>query len=254
MTLLFLRIIPAITAFFSFLAALWQWVHPLNYPWPLVWFGVWVVFASFILVWRHLSWRDALDKLIPFFITLLSLGLGFLVVGSFFGRLVLTALFIGIPYFILELLFLLIHAPARYPVNGLSRFNIALVPVATLFFAASLNGLNVGLRLPWWIITGAFCIFGAALFFFTAHPTASRVHRLRWSALGGLVGAHIGILEWVLPLSMFAQGALAAFLLFVPLRFRRYLYQPQPARRVAWSESVLASVCFLVILISARWI
>ncbi len=254
MGLFLLRIIPAITAFLSLLAAYWQWIHPLSYPWPLVWFGAWVVLASCILAWRHFSVSDGLDKFMPPFLTLLSLGLGFLVVDSFFGRLTLTILFVGIPYFFFELLFFLIHAPARYPVSGLSRFNIALVPIATIFLAASLDGLSVGLRLPWWMIIEALSLFGAAMFFFTAHPTAKGTHRLRWSLLGALVGMHIGILELILPLSMMAQGALAAFFLFIPLRLRRYFYQPKPTRRVAWSEAVLAVACFLAVLISARWI
>lgn len=254
MSLFLLRLLPVISAILAFGLVYWQWLHPLIYPQPLVWFFVWYIFATLALVWKRLSWKDALEKLVPSVIALCCVGLGFLMVESGYGRVFLTMFFVGIPYMVLELLFLLLYAPARYPVNGLSRFNIALVPISTVLFGSAFQGLIVGLRAPWWMVMGAFVFFGVAFFFFTAHPTAHHTHRLRWGVLGGWAGLHVAILELVLPLSVFTQGALAALLIFVPLRLRRYAYGPQPSHRVAWSEAVLAGICFFTILWTARWI
>jgi hypothetical protein len=69
-----------------------------------------------------------------------------------------------------------------------------------------------------------------------------------------MVGVHIGLLAWILPVGHGVYAALVALLLALPLRIRRYSYDPRPSRRHAWVESGLAAVFFFGILVSSRWI
>jgi hypothetical protein len=71
--------------------------------------------------------------------------------------------------------------------------------------------------------------------------------------LGGFVGLHAGIFNLLLPLAMTVHGALAALIFSVPLRMRRYAYDPVPSNTIAISEGVLAALCFGVLLFTARW-
>jgi hypothetical protein len=254
MRLFFRRCLPWLTAGLAAGFVFWQWQDPLDYPWPLVLFLLWYLLAVVILVWKRLSWRDAVEKTLPSFLTLMAIAFWVLLIETSIERLIILLLFVGIPYLVLELLFLLMYAPARYPVNGLSRVNIAFVPLTAFFLAATFDGLLVFLRLPWWVPVAVFTLVGGLLFLFTAHPTANRPHRWRWAVLGGIIGLHIGILELLLPVSMLVHGALGAFLLAFPLRLRRYAYQPVPSRRLAWSEGLLACLFFVGLLVVSRWI
>lgn len=169
-------------------------------------------------------------------------------------RWALSIFLAAVAYFILELLFLFVYAPSRYPVSSLSRVNIALAPVAAFFIALSFSGLNIFLHLPFWISLLSFIVLIFCLFLFTAHPSADSVHRWRWGWLGGVIGLHLAFLNILLPVGMVVHGAVAAFLTAFPLRIRRYTYQPRPHASVAWSEGVLAFFLFIVILLTSRWI
>ncbi|MSR85138.1 hypothetical protein EXS71_01730 [Candidatus Uhrbacteria bacterium] len=254
MKLFFLRILPWIVGALGLFLSAWQWVHPLSYPWPLIIFSLSYLVSAVALVWKQLSWKDASDKLVPPFLALTILCFAFLLVQNVYEKWIVTFLLAGISFFALELTFLFTRAPSRYPVNGLSRFNIALIPLMAFFLAATLNGLEVFLRLPWWIFGCAFLVFGASAFFFTAHPTAKFKHRSQWTFLGVLVGLQTAILGLVLPVSMLVHGALAAFFFLFPLRIRRYAYPPVPSWRTAWSEGLLAVIFFIGILITTRWV
>lgn len=254
MRTLLVRLLPWLTGIAGALIGYWQWQFPLSYPWPLLSFGVWYLAVLVVLSWNHLGFWEALEKAVPSVISLTTLGFGFLMAESTFERVILTVLFAGVPLLTAELLFLLTRDPARYPVNGLSRVNLTLVPVAAFFLASTLNELWVFIRLPWWIGLSAFTMFGAALYAATAHPTADRLHRGRWAGLGGGIGLHLGILGLLLPISMAAHGALAALLLAFPLRVRRYAYQPVPSVMHVWTESILAIIFFVGLLVSSRWV
>lgn len=256
MTILFLRLLSWITAILALGTALWQWdkQHFALYPWPLVIFFVWYAFALGLLAWRRLSWRDALEKIFPSFLVSMTVCFGFLMTETTIQRFVVTMLFVGIPFLILELLFLFLYAPSRYPVSGLSRVNITLIPLGAFFLASSLNGLFVFLRIQIWIPLVVSLLFAALAYFLTAHPTADHRHRIRWGLLGALIGLHVGFLGLLLPFGMFVHGALSALFVSLPLRMRRYAFQPKPSRKLAMAESTFAIILLGLILGTSRWI
>ncbi len=254
MTLLFLRLLSWITGFLGVAAALWQWRAPLEYPWPMFVFLVWYFFALCLLGVRRLGWRDTLEKGIPSFLALIALILGALLAESSYERGAVTVLFGLIPFLVLELLFLLSFGSPRYPVNALSHVNLSMVPVGAFFLGSSLSGLSVFLRTPFWVPALAFAFFSALGYFLTSHPSADRRHRRRWGLLGGFVGVHVGLLGAFLPLGMFAQGAISAVCLGIPLRIRRYSHAPKPSRKFAWVEGVLAVIVTIGLLLSAKWV
>jgi hypothetical protein len=253
MNALILRLLPFTVAGLALLAASVQWKEPQWYPWPLLaWYSVYVV-ACITLSWKRLGILDAIEKMLPSALALLAMSLGFLIVEFDIQRWIMTIALGGLSLLVMELLFLLTRDGAKYPVNGLSRVNVTLVPVTTFFLASTLNALYVFLRWPWWSVLVGCTLLGAMAYGLTAHPTADRRHRRRWGWLGGAVGAHAGLLTALLPVSILVQGALAALLVAVPLRVRRYAYQPVPSRRHAWVEGGLSIVAFIALLATSRW-
>ncbi len=253
MKFLFMRLSPWLIAGVAGFLSAWQWRDALIYPWPLVIVWALAFFAVCAMAWRELTWRDTLEKMAPSFVTLAIVGFAFLLVEGSLTRFVTSLVFLLIPLVSLELLFLFLYDPTRYPVNGLSRFNIALVPVAGFFLASTWHGLGVFLQMRSWVSVASFILLGASFYFLTTHPNAHRTHRRRWMLLGGLLGGQIGLLGLLLPVSMAVQGALASLLLCLPMRIRRYAYQPQPSFKMAWSEGVLALAGFVALLFTARW-
>ncbi len=251
--LLWLRFLPTLTAVMVVGVALLQWRYPFTYPWPWVVLCVWYVGAAVMLAWRHLSWREGWQQMIPSIVMVGAGMLGSLMATTLLAKLLLAVTVAGLAFFFLELLFLSVYAPSRYPVNGLSRLNIALIPLALFCIAATMSGLSVFIQFSRWILLGGTVLTTMILFYVTSHPSAHRAHRLRWGALGGAVGLHIGVLSFLLPVSMAVQGALSALLVVLPLRLRRYAYQPRPTMRVTWVESGVGLSCFLIVLVIARW-
>jgi hypothetical protein len=218
-----------------------------------------VLFAAFLasailICWRHLSWTEAVAKLTPASLAFASGSLAFLLVEGEIERVVLSLVVIFLPWIVLELLFLSIYDPARYPVNGLSRLNLAFLPLAAFYLAMALNGLLVFVRLPWMWTVGAFTVLGACAFAATEHPAADAAHRRRWLLLGGLLGGQVGALVVALPFSFLVQGAMAALFLAFPLRWRRYAYQPVPSSRQAFVEATLLLGAFALLLTTSRWV
>ena len=118
---------------------------------------------------------------------------------------------------------------------------------------ASLAGVSIFLRAPWWLVPLALTTVSATLAFSTTHPTADPKHRRRWTLLGACAGLHAAALALFLPVGLLVHGAIAALMVAFPLRLRRYAFAPHPSRAHAWSESVIASVLLLGLLVSARW-
>ncbi len=251
--ILFLRLLPWLTALSVTGLVVWQWNHERTYPWPIVLGLALYIGAVSLMAWRRLSVRDVCEKFGPSTLSLGVFGMSFLLVETPFERWVLSILLVGSLLLILELLFLLTHDAARYPVNGLSRVNLTLVPIGAFYLMFTLSGLLTFIRIPWWVAIGMCMTYASLVFFLTCHPMADVSHRRRWFLLGGCVGAHMGILAIVLPVGMAVQGAIGAFLLSFPLRVRRYAFEPVPSARLAWVESTSAIIGFSCLLLVSRW-
>ncbi len=241
----------AALAGFFLLEVQWRWPHA--YPWPF--FGTLLAFliSAVAIAWRRIPWSELLHNLCPTVLALVVLGLAALHLETTLERQVLTACFLFIPVLALELLFLLAFDPRRYPVNGFSRFNMALVPLCMAAAAFGLAGLIIFVQVPSWTAVASLTVLAALLLFITSHPTASPAQRRRWTLLGGAAGLHAGICVALLPVGLGVLAALAALMVGSVLRIRRYAYQPIPPRGLALGEGLGAGVAFLLLLLTARW-
>lgn len=253
MPYLFLRILPWLVGVASFAAAEWTWRHPSDYPWALVAVLVAYLASAVALGWRQLGPRDLATKTLMPAVAYVSLALASLLAERVEERWLLTALLTAVPAYALDLLFLLTHQPSRYPVNGLSRLNLALVPLSAFCFAVGLVGMQIFIQLPKWITILAFIALGAVFARLTEHPSVGRAVAARWTAFGAMLGLHVGILSVVLPVGLEVIGALAAIAFAWPLRARRYGYEPKPPRSLAVAETTGAMMLFLAILLVSRW-
>ena len=259
MRYLILRALPWLVGALGFFAIEWTWSDPKNYPWTLVAPWVALIVAAFVIGWRKVSFTELVEKMTMPTIAFAALGLACLLAEHPLERGLLTALGAGIPLLSLELLFLYAYQPTRYPVNAISRLNLALVPLTAFFLAVGLIGLQVFLTDPAWeriadpITMGSFAALGAVLALITCHPTSDRAHRVRWTLFGALLGLHIGILCIILPVSLSVSGCIAALGIAAPLRARRYGHDPKPPKQLAWAEGAMAFVFFFTILLVSRW-
>lgn len=253
MPLLLKRFLPALTGLAAFVLLTWQNFQASFYPWLFLASLIVFAFACGFLTWNRIGWKETVGKMLPPFLTLGLLGFCYLIANTDTERWILSLLFVGLSWFALELLFLFVYFPVRYPVHGLSRLNVGIVPVSAFLFVATLNGLSIFLRPPAWTVLLGSVLFGFILFFFTAHSSASDRHTFRWACLGALVGLHVGVLELLLPVSMMVHGALSALFFGFAVRLRRYAHAPHPSVRSAWSESVLALAVFTLVLGTAKW-
>ncbi|MEK7473499.1 MAG: hypothetical protein AAB668_02095 [Patescibacteria group bacterium] len=253
MPYLFLRLLPWLVGAVSFFAVEWTWRRPGDYPWALVAALALYLAASVAIGWKRLGPADLATKMLTPAIAFVTLGLAALMAERTEERIALTFFLIVVPGYALDLLFLLTHQPSRYPVNGLSRLNLALVPFSAFCLAVGLVGMQIFIQLEKWIIILAFVLLGAALARLTEHPSAGRVAAGRWTVFGAILGLHVGILSVVLPVGLEVIGALAAIAFAWPLRARRYGYEPKPPRRLAMAETTGATVLYLAILLVSRW-
>lgn len=251
---LLLRGLPWIVAIFGGTLGYLQFTFPLTYPWPLVIFLLMFIGAVGCYVALHKSMMmQTIRQGIPSVLFLLGLGVTFLLVESTFAEWVIIVLCFLIPLLILELLYLALFETFRYPVNAISRLNVAFVPAIAFLFGVSGNGLYIFLRLSPWFSLLIFPAVIAALYDVTAHPTADTYHRLRWDVLGAVLGLQAAVLVLLLPVPLIAHGAIAALIVSAPLRIRRYAYAPTPSRRHAWFEGSAALAFFLTILLISPW-
>ena len=253
MRTLLLLILPWTAAVISFVCIEWQWREPLLFPWPVaIALGVFVV--SVIAIGRtRIRWKEMAEKMVPSFLALCALSLACMLIEGVWLQWMVTVLFVGITILALKLFLLLCLDPHRYPINALSHVNIALAPFILFFLAFALNGFVVFVRLPWWAVGLACTLVCGALFLLTSHPTATMSDRLRWTLFGICVGAQLSILIQILPVGMYVHGAIGALFVGIPLRMRRYTYQPKPSRSLARFEVVAAVIVFFAVLLLARW-
>jgi hypothetical protein len=249
-----LRSLPWLVALLGAGFAYGQFHFPLSYPWLLVIFLLIYVgaFAWYAGKRKQQAFQSFMQFL-PSCLFLLSLFVAFLLVESPSGEWLVIASAFLIPLLTLELLYLALFETFRYPVNGLSRWNLSLVPAIAFLLAVSGNGLHIFLRLTPVYALIIFPLVMAILYDVTAHPTAEKGHRLRWGVLGGAMGLKAALLVLLLPIPLLSHGALAALLISAPLRIRRYAYAPMPSKRHAWVEGTLAAFFFMSILLTSPW-
>ncbi len=251
---LLLRLLPYVVGIAQVWLLLTQTAQPHMYPW-IVGIGVLLVpGASLLIGWKQVRARDAIEKMMPTFLLILSIGFGVLLLESRVS-IWTAALLAGIASTIsLELLFLLARHPSAYPVNGLSHVNIAYVPLGIWYAAYAASGLMIFLHTSQLWYVGIIGILGALLFRTTGHPGASKDQDMVWMVIGGLIGLEVGWIGTLLPLSMSMQGLVAALVVCAVLRVRRYVYKPVPSSRVAWSETIVAVILFIGGIVSAKWL
>jgi hypothetical protein len=259
MRYLILRCLPWLVGALGFVALEWTWNEPASYPWPLLIPWVALILAALVIGWRKVSVSELIEKMTMPVIAFAALGLACLLIEDELGQILFTLLGIGIPLLSLELLFLYAFQPTRYPVNAISRLNLALVPLTGYFLGVGLMGLQVFLTDPAWVhiadpvTLGIFAALGSVLALITCHPTSDRAHKARWASFGALLGLQIGILCIILPVALPVIGCVAALGLAAPLRARRYSHDPKPPVRLAWAEGTMAFVFFVTILLVSRW-
>lgn len=250
---LILILLPWVSGGLNFFLAAWQFQEPLWYPWPLV---AGILFHTLVIViyaWRRQAWRVTVEKMLPSVMALAAIALSASMFEGKYVGLALSLLMGVLSWLTLKLFFLMCFDPQGYPVNSLSHVNLALVPLTVFFMAWGLDGMLVFIRLPWWVIIPAFIPVMAALYATTAHPSATAADRARWAALGAFVGLACGVLVQVLPVGMLVQGMIVALLAALPVRIRRYAYQPKPSTRVAYFEGIVWALIFVSIILFSRW-
>jgi len=254
---LFLRALPLIVALIGGGLGYAQFRFPLSYPWPLV--GLFVIFfatAAFFAKENRHSFSQTLQQIIPATLFLIALTTSVLLVETIFIKWLVTILFFLVPLIVLELLYLAYFKTFHYPVNAISRVNVAFVPAIGFLSGVCMNGLQTFLGFlkisPLFGLI-IFPIVIGTLYFVTSHPTADTMHRLRWAALGAVLGLQSAILVLLLPVTPSVHGAIVAILISIPLRIRRYAYAPKPSKRLAWFEGVTILFVFVTILLISPW-
>lgn len=252
--IVFIRFLPLLAALLN-AALFWlQTEQPGTYPFFVLIGVASVPVASFLIAWRRLKLTDLLEKMAPTFVFLLSLAFGLLLAEHPPAILTIVVLASVATYLSLELLFLLAFNPAAYPVNGLSRVNMAYVPIAVWYAVSTSAGLLVFLHVNRAIHLLITAGLGALLFRTTNHPGATSRQNAVWTLVGVLTGLEIGWIGLLLPISMGMQGIVAALIFTSALRVRRYLFDPKPSRRMAWSEAAAVFLLCVALAGTAKWL
>lgn len=249
---LFVRSLPLLTALLVVFVGKWQFEWWQSYPWLFACSSIVFFVSAFFIGYRRLAWREW-TKLVPSYLTFLIAGGAALLVESGTQQWLMMVVMAGISYIALELLFLLSYEPAKYPIHGLSRFNLAIIPLGVFFLSLLLSGLQVFLRFPYWLTPILCVIYGIISFASTSHHAAEPDQERRWAMIGGFVGLHVGLLAMVLPLDVVSTGVICALLFALPLRARRYSHEPKPKYRQAVSESFAFASCLALMILLSRW-
>ncbi len=252
--ILFFRILPFVVAALQIVVFREQLRYPLAYPW-IVLIGVAALpLAALVIGWGRLHLGNMLEKMAPAFLLLSSLAFSLLLLEGDIAPWIVIVLAALASYFSLEMLFLHVYVPTRYPVNGISRLHIAYVPIVMWYAAATSTGLLIFLHSNRFLHVLGATLLGVLLFRTTGHPGATKQANRIWMFVGGLAGLHVGVLGIFLPLTMPVQGVLAALILSATLRVRRYMYEPKPSRKQAWIEGAIAASLFVLVTGTASWL
>lgn len=253
MYLFFLGVLPWIVSIGALIAGFAQWQTPALFP--FAWLMVLALYAgaAWVIGGKRLPIAERLERLATPIVTLLSVGGLWLLSESTEGFIILTCFFAGLLWISLQLMYLVNHEPSRYPVNGLSRFHVACVPVTGFAMGVLGLGLRVFVGVPFvWLALG-FSVIGSILYLATSHPVATDEQRRLWTLAGAGLGFFLALLVSYLPTSASVAGAFCALLFTMPIRARRYLYQPYPTRKMTFIELVAFVLLFVLLVIGARW-
>ncbi len=253
MFFLLLRLLPWLSGI-GMAFALWlQWREPLYYPAPLLGGVGLFLLSSFLLLWRRISVSGFFERIIPPLTLLFAIGLAFLMIEDPLQQIFFSCVAVLTVTISLEMMFYFLFDPKRYPVNALSHMALASVPLTAYALAAGLSGLNIFVNTPGWIPCLLLGVYGLAAYWTTEHPVADAASRHRWRVLGVVIGLQVALFCLLLPLEVWTQGLLAAFLFSVPLRIRRYAFPPAPPARTVVFETICAILFFGTLLLTARW-
>jgi hypothetical protein len=252
--LLFLRFLPFIVAVLDALLFRWQAMSADTYPWLAVAGVMMFCCAGFMVGRRRIEFRELVSKLFIPLIALIVLAYGLLLAEGLIATFAIPITAAVIVFAALELTFLLAYLPSRYPVNGLSRLGLSLVPVILWIAQSTSVGLLVFIRISHLIPLVVMALITAFLFWFTSYRGVSEEHRKRWTMLGAWLGLQLGLLAIFLPVNLSVQGALAAISGCLALRCRRYGIAPRKSARVVWIEVACAIILLVLVLGTARWV
>lgn len=251
---LFYRILPFLSSLITAAAFYFQFKQPFDYPWFASLGALALPVSAYLVSYKRIVLWDMVKKMLPTMLLILALAFAMLLVEGAIEQWIVIALsFIG-SFLSLQLLFFLCFMPSRYPVGGLSRVNIAYVPLIILFSVSTSTGLINFLHTPRWPHIVGMVLLGILLFQTTGHPEASVEQNYTWMLVGAITGLYLGLLGAMLPLGIWQQGALGMVVFCGILRMRRYLYNPLPGKRQAASEFALALIFLVAIAITSRWL
>lgn len=254
--MLLLRTAPILLGVTTYALFEWQWLSPLAYPWALIFVVVLYLGAVAKYVWNRNDRWIMLWNALPFAVFFLSTAVMALMLEGAFWRHALSIFVSLVMYMSLELLFLHLYHSSRYPVNGLTHLALGLIPVTNAFFAWGVVGIQAfqkPLAPPAWSVPFVFAFINALAFAVTTHPDATTHKRRVWILFAAVAGAGIGCLLLFLPLAMPAQAFLAALLIALPLRLRRYEFRPHISFSAALMEAVIAGLAFFALLLLSEW-
>ncbi len=256
MNALLLRIAPMLTGIATYFLFEWQWRVPLLYPWALL--ACIALYAGTVvrMTWSRSDRWTMVWTSLPVVGFLLAATACAVMLEEPFWRHALSLFSAITSYMALELLFLHLYHASRYPVNGLTHLQLGLIPLTNALLAWGLVGVRVfakTLAPPAWTVPLMFTGVNALAFAVTSHPDASAYARRVWILFAAFTGFATGLLLLFLPLAMPAQAFLAALLVALPLRLRRYGFHPHIRRVTAWIEAGVACIAFFTVLLLSRW-
>jgi hypothetical protein len=252
--ILLIRLVPFVVGLFEAVLFWQQRLHPELYPWLVLLAVALLPAGAFVIAWKRVRFGDLTEKMAPTALLLASLAFALLLVEGEWPLTALVMLASLASFLSLEVLFLLARFPQAYPVNGISRVNIGYVPSIVWYAISTSSGLLTFLHTDrvWHVALAT--VIGLIVFRTTGHPGATPRQNRIWMLVGGVTGFETGILGIILPLSMGMQGLIAALIICGVLRVRRYLYDPRPSVRIAWSELSAGLAVFMACLMTAKWL
>ncbi len=260
-----LRLIPLFCSVAVGLAFFIQYGSAASYPW-LAGFGIFCVFVGAFLIARgsgsgklfsrqsRMSGREWLEQLVPLLLFLGTLGFAMLLAEGEVHRWLISGMGMAASFIVLELVYVRLFMPSRYPIHGLSRVNLALVPLVVWYAIFTSVGLMVFMQTPQWAHVLGVTGLGLLLFRMTEHSEATAEKRRRWMLIGGGVGLQIGVFTALIPIALEAQGALGVILFGGMLRTRRYGYLPKLKRNRIIGEVSMAVILILLVTFTTRWL